>query len=158
MSSQLFRTKKAAMQIDGSWFAGSIPQESMDSTIVMPMPAYAQGADPKAFVGGTSMGFYLTRKAWEDPQRRDAAVQLLAWLTSKDSVRALAGMELKGALLESSYELLESSESMYRPLQDDMNRAARETWLLDCVPAVAEGSMSPEECWATVMALDAFDQ
>ena len=158
MSSQLFRTKKAAMQIDGSWFAGSIPQESMDSTIVMPMPAYAQGADPKAFVGGTSMGFYLTRKAWEDPQRRDAAVQLLAWLTSKDSVRALAGMELKGALLESSYELLENSESMYRPLQDDMNRAAREAWLLDCVPAVAEGSMSPEECWQTVMAMHAFEQ
>ena len=39
MSSQLFRTKKAAMQIDGSWFANSIPQENMNTTIVMPMPA-----------------------------------------------------------------------------------------------------------------------
>lgn len=158
MSSQLFRTKKAAMQIDGSWFANSIPQESMDTTIVMPMPSYAEAADPKAFVGGTSMGFYLTRKAWEDPERRDAAVQLLAWLTSKDSMRALGGMELSGALLESSYALVENSGSMYRPLQDDMKREARETWLLDCVPAVAEGSMTPEECWATVMALEAFAQ
>ena len=70
----------------------------------------------------------------------------------------LGGMELTGALLESSYALLENSSCMYRPLQDDMKRAARETWLLDCVPAVAEGSMSPEECWATVMALDAFEQ
>lgn len=158
MSSQLFRTKKAAMQIDGSWFANSIPQENMDTTIVMPMPAYAADADPQAFVGGTSMGFYLTRKAWEDPQRRDAAVQLLAWLTSKDSMRALGGMELTGTLLESSFALLENSGSMKRPLQDDMNRTARETWLLDCVPAVAEGSMTPEECWATVMALNAFEQ
>ena len=158
MSSQLFRTKQAAMQIDGSWFANSILPESMDTTIVMPMPAYAADADPKAFVGGTSMGFYLTRKAWEDPRRRDAAVQLLAWLTSKESVRALGGMELEGALLESSYALLENSGSMYRPMQDDMKRGARELWLLDCVPAVAEGSMTPEECWATVMALQAFDQ
>ncbi|MBE5796578.1 MAG: extracellular solute-binding protein [Clostridiales bacterium] len=158
MSSQLFRTKKAAMQIDGSWFANSIPQESMDTTIVMPMPAYAEDADPQAFVGGTSMGFYLTRRAWEDPARRDAAVQLLAWLTGKDSVRALGGMELTGALLESSYALLEHSGSMYRPLQDDMNRLARETWLLNCVPAVAEGSMTPEECWQTVMALQAFEE
>lgn len=158
MSSQLFRTKKAAMQIDGSWFANSIPQENMDTTIVMPMPAYAEDADPQAFLGGTSMGFYLTRKAWEDPQRRDAAVQLLAWLTSKDSMRALGGMELTGALLESSFAMLENSASMRRPLQDDMKREARETWLLDCVPAVAEGSMTPEECWATVMALHAFKQ
>lgn len=158
LSSQLFRTKKAAMQIDGSWFANSIPQENMDTTIVMPMPAYSEGADPRAFIGGTSMGFYLTRRAWEDPQRRDAAVQLLAWLTSKDSTRALGGMELTGALLDSSFAMLENSGSMRQPLQDDMNREARETWLLDCVPAVAEGSMTPQECWATVMALRAFEQ
>ena len=158
MSSELFRSKKAAMQIDGSWFANSIPQENMNTTIVMPMPSWAAQANPKAFIGGTSMGFYLTRKAWEDPQRRDAAVQLLAWLTNKESMRTLGGMELQGALLESSFTLLENSESMYRPLQDDMNREARETWLLDCVPAVAEGSMSPEECWEIVMSLKAFEQ
>lgn len=158
MSSQLFRTKKAAMQIDGSWFANSIPRGNMDTTIVMPMPAYAEDADPHAFIGGTSMGFYLTRKAWEDPQRRDAAVRLLAWLTNKDSMRALGGMELSGALLDSSFALLENSGSMCRPLQDDMNREARETWLLDCVPAVAEGTMTPEDCWTTVMALEAFQQ
>lgn len=157
MSSQLFRDKKAAMQIDGSWFANSLPRENMDTTIVMPMPAYATDADPQAYLGGTSMGFYLTRKAWEDPQRRDAAVQLLSWLTNKDSMRVLGGMELQGALLESSFAMLENSASMNRPLQDDMNREARETWLLNCVPAVAEGTMTPEECWATVMALNAFE-
>ena len=157
MSSQLFRDKKAAMQIDGSWFANSLPMASMDTTIVMPMPAFSPQADPKAYIGGTSMGFYLTRKAWEDPQRREAAVQLLAWLTNKDSMRVLGGTELQGALLESSLAMLENSGSMNRPLQDDMNREAREMWLLNCVPAVAEGAMTPEECWATVMALNAFE-
>ncbi len=157
ISSQLFRSKKAAMQIDGSWFANSIPQENMDTTIVMPMPAYSPDADRQAYIGGTSMGFYLTRKAWEDPARRDAAVQLLAWLTNRESTLALGSMELEGALLSSSMALLENSQSMYRPLQDDMNRKARETWLLDCVPAVASGAMTPEECWATVMSLAAFE-
>lgn len=157
MSSQLFRNKEAAMQIDGSWFANSLPQANMDTTIVMPMPTFSPHADPKAYIGGTSMGFYLTRKAWEDPQRREAAVQLLAWLTNKDSMRVLGGMELQGALLESSLAMLENSGSMNRPLQDDMNREAREMWLLNCVPAVAEGTMTPEECWATVMALNAFE-
>ena len=155
-SSQLFREKKAAMQIDGSWFANSIPKENMDTTIVMPMPVYSEAADVNGFIGGTSMGFYLTRRAWEDPQRRDAAVQLLAWLTSKESIRALGSMELSGALLESTFALVENSASMMRPLQDDMSREARETWLLDCVAAVAEGTMSAAECWETVMALNAF--
>jgi len=82
---------------------------------------------------------------------------LLSWLTNKDSMRVLGGMELQGALLESSFAMLENSASMNRPLQDDMNREARETWLLNCVPAVAEGTMTPEECWATVMALNAFE-
>ncbi|MBQ7138589.1 MAG: extracellular solute-binding protein [Clostridia bacterium] len=158
MSSQLFRDKKAAMQIDGSWFANSLPRENMDTTIVMPMPAYAPDADPHAFVGGTSMGFYLTRKAWEDPQRRDAAVQLLHWLTCKESVRALGGTDLSGTLLESSYALLEHAGSMRKPLQDDMNRDAREAWLLSCVPEVAEGTMTAEECWQQVMELHAFEK
>lgn len=158
MSSQLFRDKKAAMQIDGSWFANSLPRKNMDTTIVMPVPAYAPDADPHAFVGGTSMGFYLTRKAWEDPQRRDAAVQLLHWLTSKESIRALGGTDLSGALLESSYALLEHAGSMCKPLQDDMSRDAREAWLLSCVPEVAEGTMTPEECWERVMELHAFEK
>lgn len=157
MSSQLFRDKKAAMQIDGSWFANSIPEASMDTTIVMPMPAYDESADGSAFIGGTSMGFYLTRKAWEDPDKRDAAVQLLAWLTSKENARALGGLELSGALLESSYALLENDDVMLRPFQDDMEQESREFWLLDCVAAVAEGSMTAEECWLRVMQLRPFE-
>lgn len=156
-SSQLFRQKKAAMQIDGSWFANSIPASSMDTTIVMPMPAYDGSADSRAFIGGTSMGFYLTRKAWEDPEKRDAAVQLLAWLTSKENARTLGGLELSGALLESSYALLENDEAMLQPFQDDMDQEAREFWLLDCVAAVAEGGMTAEECWLQVMQLRPFE-
>lgn len=157
MSSQLFREKRAAMQLDGSWFANSIPKASMDTTIVMPMPAYDENADGRAFIGGTSMGFYLTRKAWEDPEKRDAAVQLLAWLTSKENARALGGLELSGALLDSSYTLLENDDVMLRPFQDDMDQEAREIWLLDCVAAVAEGKMTAEECWQRVMQQRPFE-
>ena len=47
---------------------------------------------------------------------------------------------------------------MRKPLQDDMNRDAREAWLLSCVPEVAEGTMTPEECWQQVMELHAFEK
>lgn len=156
MASQLFRDKKAAMQIDGSWFANSISPEDMDTTIVMPMPAYAPEADPNAFIGGVSMGFYLTRRAWEDLDRRDMAVRLLAWFAKEDNLTLLGNSRLSGALQESVDAMLSHQEAMLRPFQDDMSKEAREVWLLDCVAAVAEGSLTAEECWARIMQLQPF--
>ena len=49
------------------------------------------------------------------------------------------------------------ASDMLRPIQDDMNAAARERWLLDCVPAVAAGDMTAAECWTRVMALEPFE-
>ena len=157
MASQLFRDKKAAMQIDGSWFANSIPETGMNTTIVMPMPAYAPEADPDAFIGGVSMGFYLTRRAWEDADRRDAAVQLLAWFAKEENLALLGNSHLTGALRESVEEMLSHREAMLRPFQDDMSKEAREVWLLDCVSAVAEGTMTAEECWTRIMQLHPFE-
>ena len=157
MASQLFRDKKAAMQIDGSWFANSIPQAGMDTTIVMPMPAYAPQADPHAFIGGVSMGFYLTRRAWEDPARRDMAVRLLAWFAREENLAMLGNSHLTGALQASAGEMLAHRDVMLRPFQDDMSKEAREAWLLDCVAAVAEGTMTAEACWARIMQLRPFE-
>ena len=45
---------------------------------------------------------------------------------------------------------------MLSPLQDSMSKNAREAWLLECIPAVADGSMTAEQCWEKVMALSPF--
>lgn len=155
ITSELFRQKKAAMQIDGSWFINSLPEESMETTVVMPMPSL--DGEGGAVIGGVSMGFYLTRRVWEDPARRDAAVALLDWMTRPDHLRRLAAWDITGALAESADAMAARASDMLRPIQDDMNAAARERWLLDCVPAVAAGDMTAEECWARVMALDPFE-
>ena len=157
-ASQLFRDKQAAMQIDGSWFANTLPESSMDTTIVMPFPVCSVQADPTAYIGGVSMGFYLTRRAWEDPQRRDAAVALLAFLTREGSRRSLAGEQLSGRLLASVEALTAPGNRMLSPLQDAMNKEARERWLLGCIASIAEGSMTAEECWVRVMALSPFEE
>ena len=154
-TSQRFRDKKAAMQFDGSWFANTIPEANMDTTLVLPVPA--AGGDGRAVIGGVSMGFYLTRRAWEDPRRRDAAVQLLAWLTAPDNLARINLEQTSGALQASAQALLADAGELLGPVQDDMNKDAREAWLLQCVPAVAEGSMTPEACWERVMALEPFE-
>ena len=106
------------------------------------------------YLGGVSMGFYLTRRAWES-RHRDAAVKLLAELTSEESIRELGSSSLSGRLLDSA-EDMRAGRQMVSPLQDAMNSKAREVWLLECIPAVAEGEMTPEECWRRVMALNPF--
>ncbi len=151
-ASQLFRDKRAAMQFDGSWFANTLPESAMDTTAVLPVPSGGG-----AVIGGVSMGFYLTRRAWDDPTRRDAAVGLLAWLTAPEHVARLGTEQISGALAASVEAMLSGASAMLGPMQDDMNKDAREEWLLGCVPAVADGRMTAEECWRRVMARAPFE-
>lgn len=151
----LFLDGKAAMQFDGSWQVASFSEKQMTSIAVLPMPG-RDGGQAECYPGGVSMGFFLTRKAWNS-SRRDAAVSLLASLTSKESMEKLDNQSMTGRL-RSSWEQMTEGRHMSQPLQDAMNQQARETWLLECVPAVAEGGMTPEECWQKVMELKPFGE
>ena len=150
-----FLSGEAAMQLDGSWQVSSFQENCAGNVAVLPMPLRA-GGQATCYPGGVSMGFFLTRRAWFS-SRRDAAVSLFAALTSPASLERLSTQHMTGSLL-SSWESMVHGRHMVQPLQDAMSQQARETWLLECVPAVADGSMSAEECWAKVMALNPFGE
>ncbi len=154
-ASQLFRDKKAAMQIDGSWFANSLSQQAMRSTIVMPFPAVSGEADPTAYLYGISMGFYLTRAAWNDTARRDAAVQLLAYLSTGQNARALSVFALSGSLMSSFQELVAPRNTSCLPIQDAMQPDARVKWF-SYIPGVATGAVDPQLMWDEIMEMDPF--
>ena len=153
-TTNLFLEKKAAMQMDGSWIQSSFTYGMMDTLRVLPMPLHNGEGTADCYVVGVSMGFYLTRRAWESG-RRDAAVALLQELTSEGSIAELGSSTLSGRLLDSAKDM-QAGRQMVSPLQDAMNIKAREVWLLECIPAVAEGTMTPEECWRRVMSLAPF--
>ena len=82
---QLFNDKKAAMQLDGNWRIGGITDQ--ENVVVVQLPGVEdQKATDGAIVGGISSGFYISKKAWEDPAKRDAAVKFVEAHTSKDGV------------------------------------------------------------------------
>ena len=82
---QLFNDKKAAMQLDGNWRIGGITDQ--EDVVVVQFPGVEdQKATDGAIVGGISSGFYISKKAWEDPAKRDAAVKFVEAHTSKDGV------------------------------------------------------------------------
>ncbi len=154
-STALFRNKKAAMQFDGSWLSNSLTKENMETIAVLPMPLYGGNGQAESYIGGVSMGFYLTQKTWKSEKRRDAAVELLAALTNPESLARLGNQTISGRLQQSAEEM-KAGRMMISPLQDAMNGAAREVWLLECIPAVADGTMTAETCWKRVMELNPF--
>lgn len=86
----LFNEGKAAMILEGSWFLPGITDQ--DNTVVCRFPNIEGGkADEKAIIGGISNGFYITKRAWEDPDKRDAAVKFVMAHTNKDSVQRYWG-------------------------------------------------------------------
>lgn len=99
---QLFRDKKAAMQLDGSWYAGNI--EDTDNTVVVAFPGVPdQKAEANTIVGGISSGFYITKKAWDDPDKRDAAVKFVMAHTCQAGVQRY--WEATGAVSQAAVEV-----------------------------------------------------
>lgn len=85
LAGELFKSKQAAMQLDGSWYAGGVTDQ--ENTVVVAFPTIPDGKAPAgALVGGISSGFYITKKAWDDPEKREAAVKFVMAHTNKESV------------------------------------------------------------------------
>jgi len=82
---ELFKTKQAAMQLDGSWYAGGI--DDQENTVVVAFPVVEGGQKgPNDIIGGLSSGFYITKKAWDDPLKRAAAVEFVMMNTSPEQI------------------------------------------------------------------------
>ena len=85
----MFYDKQAAMILDGSWIVGGI--KDPQTTTVLPVPPTPNGKkDPTDIIGGFSAGFYISRKAWDDPAKRDAAVKSVQHMTSNEAISMFA--------------------------------------------------------------------
>lgn len=83
----LFINKKAAMILEGNWFLPAV--EDQENTTVIAFPGSEDSpVRGNAVVGGMTSGFYITRRAWEDPDKRDAAVKYVMAQTSPEAVQA----------------------------------------------------------------------
>lgn len=93
----MFVDSKAAFLIDGSWKVGGIvsacqsdPEDAStldaDKLANFTVTYVPGNGDRKAtdLIGGLSMGYYITRKAWEDPDKRAAAVDFVSYMTSDE--------------------------------------------------------------------------
>lgn len=88
---QMFIDNKAAFLIDGSWKVGGI--ESLTTNIDNFTVTYVPGKNDRKttdIIGGLSSGYYITKKAWDDPDKRAAAVDFVTYMTSDEMVSKFA--------------------------------------------------------------------
>lgn len=97
----MFARGEAAFLIDGSWKVGYFTEnypDELENFVVCCVPGKGERSATEA-IGGISMGYFITAKAWNDPEKQAAAVQFVSMLTSDEvlsefvttEVTALAG-------------------------------------------------------------------
>lgn len=92
-----FKRKEAAMIVQGSWFIGEYKDskgkmtEEGKNIEIIPFPSVGKKDGSSTLTYGLGCGtFYMSKKAWNDPEKKEASIELLKALTSEDSAFLLA--------------------------------------------------------------------
>jgi raffinose/stachyose/melibiose transport system substrate-binding protein len=156
---ELMANGKAAFLIDGSWKIGWFQKNAvdhLDDYIVTYVPAKS---DRKAsdIIGGFSMGYYITKKAWDDPTRRDVAIDFVSHMTSNDVIAAFSnGGVVPTALITppsvgDNSPFVRSAIDMFKrqsgavPAVQDLLSQETTTTLFEGIPNVVDGSETSKE-------------
>ena len=121
----MFVDGKAAFLIDGSWKvngivsacqsdpddASTLDAEKLSKFDVTYVPA-KDSRKTTDLLGGLTMGYYITKKAWDDPAKRQAAVDFVSFMTSDDVVPVFA--QHAASALKNAPEV---DESVFNELQ-----------------------------------------
>ncbi len=163
----MFVDGKAAFLIDGSWKVGGIVsacQSDPDDAATLDTDklanfdvTYVPGSDTRKatdLIGGLSMGYYITKKAWDDPAKREAAVSFVSYMTSDEVVPIFAqhtasalknapevDEEAFNALQIKAMSMMAGCTSLTGAVQDVFNGECRES-TFDGMPEIVTGNVS----------------
>lgn len=168
-----FTDGKAAFLIDGSWKVNGIVQNCQDDpddlttldkeklakfdVTFVPGTAARKASD---LIGGLSMGYYITKKAWDDPAKRAAAVSFVSYMTSDEIVPLFAqhtasALKAAPAVDESLFNELQikamnmmaQCTSLTAAVQDLFNGECRAS-TFDGMPEIVAGNVTAEDALA----------
>lgn len=170
-TSRLILEDKAAFLLDGSWKVGWFQDSAaemgidVDNFTVTYFPSKGV-RKPTDAIGGFSMGYSITRKAWEDPAKRAACVEFITAMTT-DEVAATFGeltvTALKNGVTPSSdnldmlavstLEMTKGCTAMVPATQDSLKPTARDALFRD-IPNIVTGKITAEQALEACLALD----
>lgn len=135
---QAFIEGKSAFLIDGSWKVGGI--EGLTDKVDDFTVTYVPGKNTRKstdIIGGLSSGYYITRKAWDDPDKRAAAVDFITYMTTDELVSKFA--QYSATALKNGVTVDESQLSSLA--QDGIKMAAGATSMTGALQ-----NLIPTEC------------
>ena len=162
---ELFNAGEAAFLIDGSWKVGYFTENAEDLAdfAIAYVPGKGDRSASEA-IGGISMGYFITKKAWDDPDKREAAVEFVSQLTSDETLSTFVTTEVtalaSGAkpaglnpLQQSAADANANITAIAGAVQDLLTAEARGD-LFANVQNVVTGKMSAEDAVASAIALN----
>lgn len=162
----MFGEGEAAFLIDGSWKVGYFTgnhEDTLEDYVISYVPGKGERSASEA-IGGISMGYFITRKAWEEPAKREAAVEFVSYLTSDEvlsnfvttEVTALVnGAKPEGlnVLQQSAADANAAITGIAGAVQDTITSEAKGD-LFGNIQNVVTGKMTAEEAVASAIALN----
>lgn len=159
-SFQSFLDGEAAFFVDGSWKMGTIISnaENLEDFTVTYVPGKGERKNTD-IIGGFSSGWYITTKAWEDPDKREAVVEFITYMTSNEAVSDFASIAVSSTTLKDGAEyddatfnqlqkdavvMLDNITSISSAVQDSLSVTCRAP-LFDGMPNIVTGRVSVEE-------------
>ena len=161
---QLFTSDKAAFLIDGSWKVGGIAEavKDIENFTVTHVPAMGDRKGTEE-IGGISMGYYITKKAWDDESKRDAAVSFIKHMTTDELVSKFAGTTITAlkngakpdtkdfsALDNAALKFSNSITAVSPAVQDNLSDAARQPVFAE-MGAIVKGDTSAKDAVQAVL-------
>ena len=149
-----FANKEAAMLIEGSWALSQILDP--ETTIVAPMPSTQTGTKEYSdIISGFSTGFYISTETWNNPDKRDQAVQFVTHMTSNESIAALCNtggapsVDIQTSssvtkLQESANLLQENAKTTVMPIDSSLNKDAWE-YFVATIPDLLTEKVTPTQ-------------
>ena len=156
-----FLNNKAAFCISGSWMIPTILAEKngQPKNYAVTFVPGTEARKNTDIIGGFSSGWYISRKAWNDPDKRDAAVQFVEYMTQNSIIESFATItlgatSLKGkaqyidttysAIQKTAVDMLEKKTSIVPAVQDRVDATVRSP-LMDSIQDIVAGKKPIEQ-------------
>lgn len=162
---QLLYDNKAAFAIDGSWKIGDFQKKvakNLDDFTVTYVPAQNQ-RKATDLIGGLSMGYFITKKAWNDPAKQKACVDFVKAMTTDSVVStfgATAVTALKNgttaadldSLQQAAVAMTKGATGIVAATQDGLAQPARTALFAD-IKNIAAGKTTADKALDTALAV-----
>lgn len=170
-TSLMILNDEAAFLLEGSWKVGWFQNRAaqmgidIDNFTVTYFPSKGL-RKPTDAVGGFSMGYCITKKAWDDPVKRKACVEFVTAMTTDEvtstfgelTVTALKNGVIPSGekldmLAQSTVEMTKGCTAMVPATQDSLQPAARDA-LFKNISNIVTGKITAEKALADCLSIE----